>query len=75
MTDQQLEDFVKIAVKSGRVFVSQSVYDKLRKLPAAHPAWRQLNQLEVVVNSQLCPGGVAAVDFEALNKYTRPGYC
>lgn len=56
MSPDKMEEFVRLAVRSGRIVVAEDVYAEIRKLTARGD--RRLSGIEVVVDKYLAPGTV-----------------
>lgn len=73
MTEQQkLEEFVKLAAKTGRIYVAENIYLELRKLSVAELVRVGLSRIEIIPSSFLSSGSVMAYDPEKLSKYLIP---
>ncbi|MDE2095695.1 MAG: hypothetical protein KGL39_00430 [Patescibacteria group bacterium] len=62
--DEELERFITLVSKTGRMIVSQDVYDSFKQLPSTSDCWDRLGLLEIIVNPCLPSGSAVAVKFE-----------
>lgn len=70
--EDKLEEFVKLASRTGRIYVSEDVYRELRRVPVSILVRSGMSHIEVIPSSFLSSGSVAAIDPEKLSKYLMP---